>query len=126
MAELIALIILIISLGGIALILVKKIPILTQLPETQEGVQKENIIVVLRKKIKNASPDKIILLKALSKIRVLVLKIEKQVDNWLQGMRKKVKLEKQEQQKEAEKKPFVHTQEEQNQNPPPLPPSAPV
>ena len=102
MLELIALIILILSLGGIILVLVKKIPVLTQMPEVQEGIQKENIISVLRKKIKSISPDKIILLKTLSKTRVFVLKIEKYIDNWLQKMRKKAIAQKQ--QREEEKK----------------------
>lgn len=49
MAELIALIIFVLSLGGIILVLVKKIPVLTQMPDIQEGLQKENIISILKK-----------------------------------------------------------------------------
>jgi len=104
MFALIVLIIFVLSFGGVCFMLARKVPILIQLPEVQEGAQKENIIVSMKKKIKSASLDKIILLKCLSKIRVLILKIEKYIDNWLQRMRKKVHSQKQEQEKEAGKK----------------------
>lgn len=118
MLELIVLIIFILSFGGVCFMLARKIPVLIQLPGVQEGVQKENIITALKNRIKSASPDKIILLKCLSKFRVLILKVEKYIDNWLQRMRRKVRLEKQEQEKEAEKK--------EEQKPPILPPSMPA
>jgi len=125
MVELIALIILVISFGGIVWILARKIPVLVQMPEVEEGIQKENIISILKKRIKKLSLDKVILLKILSKIRVLVLKIEKYVDGSLQKMRKKVHTQKQEE-KQAE--PQADKKEEKN---PPtdisstLPPSVP-
>lgn len=119
MLELIALIILLCSLTGIGMILRKKIPILVQLPETHEGIQKENIVSILKKKIKAISPEKIILLKAVSKIRILVLKFEKYIDIWLQGMRKKIHSQNQEQQKEEQK-------QNGSQNPPIIPPTTPV
>lgn len=109
MIELISLIILILSLGGIGLILAKKIPILIQLPEISEGVQKDNILTVLEKRIKNTYFDKIIFLKTLSKVRVYILKIEKYIDNRLQGMRKKI----------------VKKQEEAKENSLPTPPTTP-
>ena len=137
MFELIVLIILLCSLSGIGIILRKKIPILIQLPEEQEGIQKENIISVLKKKIKAISPDKVILLKTVSKIRVLVLKVEKYIDIWLQKIRKKIHLQKQqEEERQAERSPVVNraergstTGEEQkqngSQNPPIIPPTTP-
>ena len=103
MVELIATIILVCSLGGIGLILAKKIPILIQLSKISEGVKKDNIVAILEKRIKNTSFDKIIFLKTLSKVRVYILKIEKYVDNRLQGMRKKI-VTKQEEAKVEEKK----------------------
>ncbi|MFA5878208.1 MAG: hypothetical protein WC845_02460 [Candidatus Staskawiczbacteria bacterium] len=90
MVEFIALIIFVISFGGVIFILVKKMPILEQLPEVHEGAKKEKVVHVLRDRLKGYSPDKVILLKALSRIRVVVLKIEKQIDGWLQKMRKKI------------------------------------
>jgi hypothetical protein len=102
MVELIALIIFVLSFGGICFILARKMPVLVQLPEVQEGVQKENIFSVLIKKIKNISPDKIILLKTLSKVRVYILKAEKYIDNHLQGARKRI-VKKQEEAKIEEK-----------------------
>ncbi len=87
MLELIALIILVISVGGIVLILTKKIPVLVQMPTIPEGIQKENIFNAFKNKIKSIFPDKIIILKILSKIRIFVLKIEKYVDSCLQRIR---------------------------------------
>ena len=88
MVVLISSIILVLSSGGIAFVLAKKIPILIQLPEVHEGIQKENILNPWIKKIKSISLDKIIVLKSLSKVRVWVLKLEKHIDNLLQGMRR--------------------------------------
>ena len=90
MADLIALIILILSLVGIAYILWKKIPVLNQLPEIAEGIQKDDIIGVIKKKIKTISLDRLIFLKTLSKVRVYILRTEKFVDQHLQKMRKKI------------------------------------
>jgi|GEM_PF-4040147 len=90
MAALIALIILFLSLIGIALILWKKIPLLAQMPEVQEGVQKENIFDKIKKRTKFINYDKLIVLKTLSKVRVYILKAEKYIDNHLQKMRKKI------------------------------------
>ncbi len=102
MVELIALIILILSLAWIAYTLWKKIPVLVQLPEINEGIQKDNIIGVIKKKIKNISLDKLIFLKALSKIRIYILKAEKFIDHLLQKTRKKI-VKKQEEIKKEEK-----------------------
>jgi len=133
MLQLIVLIIFVLSLGGIVFILVRKIPVLSQLPEVHEGVQKENIFNNWINKIKNISPDKIILLKFLSKTRVLVLKLEKVVDNWLQKMRKKFIAEKKQAESRSE---TVASTTGENGNPPasrppkdttlpPVPPTVP-
>ncbi len=88
MADLIALIILVISLGVVLLILARKMPILAQLPEVHEGIQTENFLTAWKNKFKALSIDKIIALKFLSKTRIWVLKLEKYIDNLLQGIRK--------------------------------------
>lgn len=103
MVELIVLIILLVSLAVIGFMLWKKIPVLNQLPEVHEGIQKDNIVSVVKKKIKNISFDKLIFLKTLSKIRVYTLKAEKLVDHHLQKTRKKI-VKKQEEVKAEQKK----------------------
>lgn len=90
MAELIALTILILSLAWIAYTLWKKIPVLVQLPEISEGVQKEGFVANIKKRIKSISFDKLIFLKTLSKARIYILKAEKFVDHLLQNTRKKI------------------------------------
>jgi len=89
MIELIALIIFVISFGGIVWILARKIPVLVQMPEVEEGIQKEKVFHSWKIKAKSVLPDKIIVLKLLSKIRVWVLKLEKYIDGWLQKIRKR-------------------------------------
>ena len=90
MIELIATIILICSLGGIAIILLRKTPILIELPKTVEKAQKESLTLRLRGKMKNTFPPKeIILQKILSRFRILTLKTEKKTDSLLQSLRKK-------------------------------------
>lgn len=113
MAILIASIILLLSLIGIGIILWKKIPVLVQMPEVHEGVQKENILSLLKgkikNKVKNINFDKLIFLKTLSKTRIFILKVEKFIDNHLQRTRKKI-VKKQEEGKKEENNP--------NSNPP--------
>lgn len=88
--ESIALFILLLSLGVLAFILRKKLPVLLQLPEVHEGIQKEGIVSRIKNRFKTLSPDKNITLKTLSKVRVYVLKIEKQLDSLLQKTRKNI------------------------------------
>lgn len=114
MAILIASIILLLSLIGIGIILWKRIPVLIQMPEVREGVQKGNILDLLKNKIKSINFDKLIFLKTLSKIRIYTLRAEKFIDNHLQRMRKKI-VKKQEETKKEE------TKKEEN-NPPATPP----
>ncbi len=68
----------------------KKIPVLVQLPEIHEGIQKDSIANIIKKKIKNINIDKLIFLKTLSKIRIYILKSEKFIDHHLQKTRKKI------------------------------------
>ena len=102
MLVLIVSIIFLCSFVGIVIIFWKKIPILLQMPEISEGVQKEKISDALKKKIANISFDKLIFLKTLSKTRILILKLEKFIDSYLQKMRKKI----------------IRKQEEKKNNPP--------
>ncbi|MBU2539839.1 hypothetical protein KJ786_01625 [Patescibacteria group bacterium] len=105
MAVLIASIILFLSLIGIGIILWKKIPVLIQMPEVHEGVQRENIVGLFKKKVKSISFDKLIFLKTLSKTRVFILKIEKFIDNHLQKTRKKIVKKQEEVKKEENNSP---------------------
>lgn len=90
MTEIIAAIILIGSLLGMGIIIRRKLPLVSELPETVLG-QKEPLA-----KIKNLLPVKgfsseIFLQKMLSKIRILTLKTENKTSNWLQKLREKSK-----------------------------------
>ena len=104
MIELIVLIIFLLSLGGIIFIMYKKLPILLQMPETQEGFQKEKFSKKFQERIKGfISFDKLIVLRFLSKVRVYVLKIEKYIDSYLQRTRRNI-IKKQQEDKDAIKK----------------------
>ena len=96
MAELIALIILAISFIGIAIILLRKIPVLAKLPEPASKPFGENFKAWLKNKIADSSFLKspsleIFLQKVISKIRILSLRIENKTFNWLQKLREMVK-----------------------------------
>jgi len=99
MGELIAIICLIFSLGGIGVILFRKIPILVELPEIIERPKKENLIFTLKKKIKEINPFKdfsydIFLQKLLTRIKILTLKTENKTSTLLQKLREKQKSKK--------------------------------
>lgn len=99
MIEIIAIIILVISLFGMGIIIFRKIPILAELPEISEGRSKENIWLRLKNKVLNLSFFKsfsfeIFLQKILSKIRVLTLKTDNQTSNWLQRLRERAQKKK--------------------------------
>lgn len=94
MIQLIAFIIFLISVAGFTVILAKKIPVLTQLPENgHHGLKKHESIVRLEKKLRGLHFDffhkQIWLQKLLSKSRVWILKAERKIDVLLHGMRKK-------------------------------------
>ena len=99
MTELIAIIILVFSLLGMGVIILRKIPILVTLPEVVPKKKKESLISRLKKEIKKINPFRnfsyeIFLQKILSKIRILSLKAENRTFNWLQKLREKSKKEK--------------------------------
>ncbi|TSC94471.1 MAG: hypothetical protein CEN87_440 [Parcubacteria group bacterium Licking1014_1] len=93
MIEIIAIIIFIISFGGILFILVRKIPVLVELPQNSgSGFKKGKIILKTEESIKdffNLFKKQIILHKLLSWVKCLTLKIETKIDNLLHKIRKK-------------------------------------
>ncbi len=91
MLELIALIILLGSMAGIAIIIFRKMPVLSSLPESPESV---GFIARLKKKASRLNPLKnfsyeIFLQKVLTKLRILSLKADNKTFNWLQALRKR-------------------------------------
>ena len=132
MFELISIIILIVSLGGIAVILYRKVPVLVELPEVVEKPPRENIFLVINKKIKGIFPKQIVLQKILSWIKILTLKIETKIDKLLHIVRKKALKEKEEKENgnkiAQEMQPTqTKTLEQEDTNPPAggLPPTTP-
>jgi len=98
MIELIALIIFIISFGGIILILVRKMPVLVKLPQNgTTGIKEHRIFLSIEERIKkifNIFEKQIILHKILSFAKVIILKTETKIDHLLHKIRKKVKEQK--------------------------------
>ena len=132
MFELISIIILIVSLAGIAVILYRKVPVLVELPEVVEKPPRENIFLVINKKIKGIFPKQIVLHKILSWIKILTLKIETKIDKLLHIVRKKAQKEKEEKEngnKIAQETQPIQTKEleQKDINPPAggLPPTTP-
>jgi hypothetical protein len=94
MGELIVTIILIISLGGLLVIIFRKIPVLVELPKTTESPVLADLRQRLKEKIKNLLPLKsfsseVFIQKILSRTRVLTLRIENKIANYLQKLREK-------------------------------------
>ena len=93
MAEIIAFIIFLLSISGIAIIVYRKIPILTEyVPELPKGNGlMTNITEKLRDKVafKAVNSGEAILLRTLSKLRVLALKAEHKIGYWLSALRQK-------------------------------------
>lgn len=92
MIELIALFILLIGLGGMAVILIQKIPILSEL--TPQEVEKSSPLKKLKNKIKNNGTFKsfsgeLLLQKTLSKVKNLSLKTENKTSAWLKRSRRR-------------------------------------
>jgi hypothetical protein len=99
MLELIALIIFLGSVFGMASMLAKKIPILAEMSELAEGHKKESLASKIKEGFKSLPLIRdifsgIFLQKTLSKIRVLTLKIESKIAGWLQKLRVKSQTEK--------------------------------
>jgi len=91
--ESIALIILVCSLGGLSLILIRKVPTLTVLPHNgSTGIRKHRIILNAEDKVKGILvffEKQIFLHKFLSWVKIMTLKIETRVDVLLHKIRKK-------------------------------------
>ena len=82
------------SLLGTAVIIFRKIPALVELPEMPSKFDLKDISVKLKEKIIILNPFKnfsseVFLQKILSKIRILALKIENKIANYLQRLREK-------------------------------------
>ena len=98
MVEIIALITLFLSLGGIGIIVWRKIPVLVKLPEVLPE-KNESFGLKLKKKFqkfnffKNFSFE-IFLQKLISKIRILTLKGDNLTFNWLQKLKERMKKKK--------------------------------
>ena len=102
MVNLLAFIIFLASLLGIGFLLIRKIPLLLELPREIEK-PKEGLFSRLKNKMKVFGPFKsfsseLFLHKLLSKARILTLKIEYKVSSWQVQLREKLKKK-----KEAEK-----------------------
>lgn len=93
MFELIVTIILLISLGGVAFILYKKLPVLVAMPQNgSTGFKKHQIILDAENKFKNILiyfEKQIYLHRFLSFIKIITLKIEIRIDHLLHNIRKK-------------------------------------
>ena len=99
MAELIAIIILFGSLLGMGVILYRRIPQISELPEIPVRFCLKENFFKLGEKIKNISFFKsfsaeILLQKILSKIRILILRTDNKTFSWLQKLREKMKKKK--------------------------------
>ncbi|MFA5947739.1 MAG: hypothetical protein WC806_02095 [Candidatus Gracilibacteria bacterium] len=92
MIESIILIIFLLSLGGVLLILARKMPVLNSLPQNgTTGIKKHHIIADLEIKIKDILiyfEKQIFLHKLLSWVKVIALKIETRTDALLHKIRK--------------------------------------
>jgi len=96
MIDIIFLVIFLVSIAGMGVILIKKIPILAELSvdndysflNKKRRVLWKKINGVVNRKIKTFSGE-IILQKILSKIRITSLKIENKTNSWLYKLRKK-------------------------------------
>ena len=93
MIELIAAIILVISLGGALFILVRKVPVLATLSQNgSTGIKDHRIVLSIGNKVKEvflAFEKQIFLHKFLSWVKVMTLRIETRIDVLLHKIRKK-------------------------------------
>jgi len=99
MSELIATIIFLGSVSGITVILMRKIPILAEMPVVPEGQKKESFVSKIKERFRVLPLIRdiysgILLQKTLSKIRVLTLKVESKTGTWLQKLRLKSQTDK--------------------------------
>ena len=95
MIELIALIIFILSFGGIIYILFKKAPVLLSMPQNgTTGIKEHRLFLHIEEKIKNiflGFKKQILLHKLLSFTKVMILKAETKIDRLLHKLRKEAK-----------------------------------
>ena len=94
MIEIIVFIIFLLSIAGITFILYRKIPVLVVLPKNgHHGFKKPEFFSNIEKKLKKHHfhffEKQMLLHKFLSKIMVLVLKLERKISEHLHGIRKK-------------------------------------
>ncbi len=93
MIELIAFIIFLLSVAGIAILLYRKVPVLANLPKNGKiGIRDHRYIMHVEEKIKAifiSFEKQIYLHKALSWLKCMVLKVEVQIDHLLHDIRKK-------------------------------------
>ncbi len=94
MIELIAVIFLIVGFLGILFLVFYKIPVLAKLSEPVISKKEENFFEKIKKEIKNLPVFKvdfyeILLEKFLSKLKILILKIENKTSYYLERLRKK-------------------------------------
>ncbi len=95
MQDIIALLILLVSGGGIFYIIIRKIPVLVDLNTEEQEVKKNNLFLKIKSKsliisqrIKSFSFNKFFH-KILSKLKIFILRLEKFIDYYLQKTRKK-------------------------------------
>jgi len=92
MFELIIAIIFFVSLLGVLFVLYRKLPVLSSLPKNgTSGIKEHHYFLHIEKKVKDFFlffEKQIILHKALSFLKVIVLKIETKIDSWLHRVRK--------------------------------------
>ena len=91
MLELVLLIFFLSSLAGLAVLVLKKIPSLANLPAS---APREPLLVRLKNKVKNLPGSEtfnyeLYLQKILSRIRILTLKTEQKTGHWLEQLRQK-------------------------------------
>lgn len=94
MIELIAITILVGSCLGMAVVIFRKIPMISELPEVPIEFNLKKSLLKLKEKIKILHPfkylsDKTFLQKILSKVRILTLRAENKTSMWLQKLREK-------------------------------------
>lgn len=94
MLQIILIVVLVISLSVLLGIFVLKIPILSNLPQEQKRKKEEKLSVKIKKRILNISAVKnfswnAFLQKILSKTRIVILKIENKIGEYLSFLRKK-------------------------------------
>ena len=92
MIELFAIVILIIGLMGMSVIIVRKVPVLTEL--SAQEIRGPGVFGRLKDKIKNNGALKtfsgeLLLQKILSKIRILTLRTDNKTSSWLMKLRQK-------------------------------------